>query len=333
MMITPEQQAAFAVFGQQVLDQPKQSIIAIQQQPIDLSVLAAVAPPVQEAPILFCKPNDLKHGWLHHQFPSTFKGTKGGQKYFSAEHYYCEKKAVVANDEITRQNILAVSCVPVVNNQFDWTAVDAAHAQAHALSRAMTTLNPVEWLNHSVQMMRQAITYKFCQDETLFKLLLDTGNAYLIYASPEDAYWGIGCSEQQALTGQMAPNQWGRNLLGNLLMELRNKLRVEGRPDWGHIMAVVPQPSLTRKRSAADISAEVPVATVVIEPIPTAEVKIDEEPLLPVQEQIAIIENNKIEEAKDEIKIEEVKPVEPVAEVKTDSEVTEPNRLMDLFGK
>jgi hypothetical protein len=180
------------------------------------------------------------------------------------------------------------------------------------LSRSMTTLNPVEWLPQAVQMMRQALTYKFCQDETLFKLLLETGTAYMIYASPEDAYWGIGCTDQQALTGQIHPQQWGQNMLGNLLMELRNKLRVEGRPDWGHIMAAVPEPSLTRKRPSAEISTELPVAVSVI--------KIDEQPLPPVQEQIAIIE--------DKGKAEETE-----AAAETTPDAAAPNKLMELFGK
>ena len=134
--------------------------------------------------------------------------------------------------------------------------------------------------------MRQGLTYKFCQDETLFKLLLDTGNAYLIYANPEDGFWGIGCTEEAAISGRVPSTHWGQNLLGQLLMELRNQLRTTGRPEWGWVIQPVAEVSLNRKR-ALDEQQPVAVATAVE---PEVIVKVDESPLAPVQEQIAIIE-------------------------------------------
>lgn len=296
MMITQEQQNAFAAFGQ-TLDQP--------QPAVDLSQL--IPAPIITAPILFTVPNDPKYGWLHPQFPSAFKGTKGGQQYFSADQYYCEKKAILAKDDVTRQKIMAVQCQPIVNNQFDWTAVSTAHGEIQTVTRAMTTLNPTEWLKFSVQIMRQALTYKFCQDETLFKLLMETGEAYVIYASAEDFYWGIGCTAEQAVTGQVQQSQWGRNLLGNLLMELRTELRTKGRPEWGYVMQTKPEVSF--KRNEVD-------ETVIIEAVSAEEIKkdkaeVDETHLAPVQEQIAIIE----------------------AKAEAEKTVEEATALLDLFGK
>ena len=225
----------------------------------------------------------------------------------------------------------------MVNGQFDWSVVDAAHAQLHQLVREIKNFNPQDWLSHAVQIMRQALTYKFCQDETLYKLLLETGNAYLLYAITEDAFWGIGCTEQAAITGQVPSSHWGQNLLGNLLMELRNKLRVEGRPEWGHVMQPTAEVSLNRKRQ---LDQELPAASVVqpvapvvqkieetivpepitVDPQPATvaldEVKIDEAPPGPVDEQVAGIEA-----------IQAVPDVEP--EVKVDAS----NELLALFGK
>ncbi len=345
--ITLEQQAAFAAFGQ-VLDQPKQNPIAI-----DLSQLAIPAPvavpqqPLAPAPILFSVKHDAAKGWLHPQFPSTFKGTKGGQVYFSAEQYYSEKKAVLARDKDVQTKILAVTCVPVVNGVFNWPVVDAAHAQVHNLVREIKNFNPQEWLNHNVQIMRQALTYKFCQDETLYGLLLATGNAYLLYASPEDGFWGIGCTEQAALTGQVPSTHWGQNLLGNLLMELRNKLRVEGRPEWGYVVQQpAAQVSLNRKRShdgikeAVAVPAEVEVTVIEVEKPAAVVAEVDaielgdvvvaaEEHLLaPVQEVIAAIEP--IEAVPDVFAIEVV-PQEAVAPV--EAPLAAANKLMDLFAQ
>lgn len=344
--ITLEQQAAFAAFGQ-VLDQPQQLPVTIDLS--QLAIAVPLPPPVQvvaaAAPILFSAKHDAAKGWLHPQFPSTFKGTKGGQRYFSAEQYYCEKKAVLAKDKEAQAKILAVTCIPVVNGVFDWSVVDAAHARLHQLVREIKNLNPQDWVNHAVQIMRQALTYKFCQDETLFKLLLETGNAYLIYAIPQDGFWGIGCTEEAAITGQVPSSHWGQNLLGNLLMELRNKLRVEGRPEWGYVMQPIPEVSLNRNRP---LEQELPVASVVPSVIPqveavaiapepavvavdeviavSEEAKIDESPLAPVQEQIAAIEA--IQDVPDvySIAVDEV-----VAE--PELKVEAPNPLLELFGK
>lgn len=325
--ITPEQQAAFAAFGQ-VLEQPAQTVDLSQL--VIPTAIPATKPVQPAAPILFSAKHDVAKGWLHPQFPSTFKGTKGGRLYFSAEQYYCEKKAVLASDKETQAKILAVTCIPVVNGVFNWPMVDAAHAQVHQLVREIKNFNPQEWLLHNVQVMRQALTYKFCQDETLFKLLLETGDAYLLYANPADGFWGIGCTEEAAITGQVPSSHWGKNLLGNLLMELRTKLRTEGRPEWGYITQPKPEVSLNRKRAlpvedeppglvmiTPDRSVEVAVLPPAVQEVAeqTEKSKVDETPLAPFQEQIASIE------ATAEVAEVETVPVEAT------------NPLMELFGK
>lgn len=61
--------------------------------------------------------------------------------------------------------------------------------------------------------MYVALYYKFTQHKDLKQLLLDTNNDEIIEASPIDFYWGEGkdCS--------------GKNMLGKLLMMLRDELR------------------------------------------------------------------------------------------------------------
>ncbi len=60
--------------------------------------------------------------------------------------------------------------------------------------------------------MRQALEAKFTQHDDLRNLLLSTGTAKLVEHTPNDDYWGDG------------GNGLGKNMLGRLLMEVRDKL-------------------------------------------------------------------------------------------------------------
>jgi ribA/ribD-fused uncharacterized protein len=61
--------------------------------------------------------------------------------------------------------------------------------------------------------MREIVYLKFSQNPELMNQLLSTGDALLIENSPRDDYWGIG------------KNRKGKNRLGEILMETREKLR------------------------------------------------------------------------------------------------------------
>lgn len=70
-----------------------------------------------------------------------------------------------------------------------------------------------DWDTYRLEAMRKAIEAKFSQNEELKDKLLATGTRNLVEASPTDTFWGIGKSKK------------GQNMLGKLLMELRDKLR------------------------------------------------------------------------------------------------------------
>ena len=63
--------------------------------------------------------------------------------------------------------------------------------------------------------MREAIRAKFTQHEDLRKILLETGDAILVEHTANDRYWADGGDGS------------GLNMLGKLLMELREQLRNE----------------------------------------------------------------------------------------------------------
>lgn len=59
----------------------------------------------------------------------------------------------------------------------------------------------------------------------LKELLLTTGDRELVEASRFDRVWGIGFDAQHALS--MPREKWGQNLLGEALMNVRDRIRQE----------------------------------------------------------------------------------------------------------
>lgn len=73
-----------------------------------------------------------------------------------------------------------------------------------------------DWDEVRDDVMRTALRAKFTQHEDLRRLLLGTGDAELVEHTKNDSYWGDG------------GDRTGGNMLGKLLMELREALRAEG---------------------------------------------------------------------------------------------------------
>ena len=72
-----------------------------------------------------------------------------------------------------------------------------------------------DWETAKEDIMREALLVKFTQHPALRSLLLSTGDAELIEHTTNDRYWGDGGDGR------------GKNRLGLLLVELREKLRSE----------------------------------------------------------------------------------------------------------
>eukprot|EP01043_Picozoa_sp_COSAG02_P010029 COSAG02_NODE_346_length_24113_cov_13.213001_19_plen_740_part_00 len=99
-----------------------------------------------------------------------------------------------------------------------------SHDAAKAAMKAIT--DPIEawgvgrahdlradWDQAKVEVMRTAIRAKFTQSTELRELLLSTGAHPLVQLKPDDQFWGSG------------RNGRGQNMLGVLLMELRDELK------------------------------------------------------------------------------------------------------------
>lgn len=70
-----------------------------------------------------------------------------------------------------------------------------------------------DWDNVKNDVMRKVVLAKFEQHENLKKLLLETGDVQIVEFSLKDEYWGV------------KPNGVGLNMLGKILMEVRDLLR------------------------------------------------------------------------------------------------------------
>lgn len=64
---------------------------------------------------------------------------------------------------------------------------------------------------------------KFEQNEDLKEKLLATDGKILVEASPYDRIWGIGFSDKDP--NRFNESKWGQNLLGKVLMDVREKIK------------------------------------------------------------------------------------------------------------
>ncbi len=95
---------------------------------------------------------------------------------------------------------------------------------AKAIGREVRGFDDKTWKANCRQIVTEGNVYKFSQNEELRKVLLSTGNAVLVEAAPRDQIWGIGLGQDNPKARD--PNQWrGQNLLGFVLMDVREKLR------------------------------------------------------------------------------------------------------------
>ncbi|HZS86259.1 MAG TPA: NADAR family protein [Chloroflexota bacterium] len=74
-----------------------------------------------------------------------------------------------------------------------------------------------DWEEVKDDVMRRAVRRKFEVHADLRALLLDTGDEPIVENAPRDYYWGCGADGS------------GKNMLGTILMEVRDSLRVAAR--------------------------------------------------------------------------------------------------------
>ena len=104
-------------------------------------------------------------------------------------------------------------------------ASDQPHEHKLMGARVQNFISEI-WNAHREDIVFEGNWAKFSQNSGLAKRLLATGNVVLGEANPRDYVWGIGMAEDDPLAQD--PLNWrGQNLLGKILMEVRERLRDE----------------------------------------------------------------------------------------------------------
>ncbi len=156
--------------------------------------------------------NDLYLFWRH-QFGQWTKRDMidiDGAVYNCCEQFMMAKKALLFNDQVTLAKIMAT---------------DSAKEQ-QALGREVKNFNAKRWDKNKYGIVWFANYLKFTQHTDLAERLLATENKTLAEASPSALVRGIGfeAEDEQALNQE----SWqGQNLLGKVLMSVREALRAE----------------------------------------------------------------------------------------------------------
>lgn len=132
---------------------------------------------------------------------------ENGTTFKSSEHYFMYHKAIKFKDFITAEKILRAS----------------TPRQAKVLGKSAEGYVDRVWKLHREEIMERALTLKFTQNEQLKERLCATKGKVLVEASPYDKVWGVGLSADNPRIYD--PKQWrGQNLLGKVLMKVRDKL-------------------------------------------------------------------------------------------------------------
>ena len=120
-----------------------------------------------------------------------------------SEQDYMHEKAIYFGDEDMAKKILMLR--------------DPAHIKK--AGKLVKNFDDIEWAKVKIQKMYDVVFRKFTATPELFLYLKNTGTDFLVEASPYDRVWGIGYNKYDAL--KVPVSDWGSNLLGLILMNLR----------------------------------------------------------------------------------------------------------------
>ena len=125
-------------------------------------------------------------------YPITLKGKRSP----TSEHYFqAQKFAGTEHEEMVRK-----ANSPMI---------------AARMGRSRKVKLRRDWESVKVSVMRDAVRAKFTQHDDLREMLLSTGDAGIVEHTENDSYWGDG------------GDGTGKNMLGRILMEIREELKAD----------------------------------------------------------------------------------------------------------
>ena len=204
--------------------QPQQTLAdkmaaASQRDQTELPLLSSSRFSQRMQPTIFFHKEYENYGFLSNFYrPVRFLDPELNLVFTSSEKYYMAAKAAVARNAQSFFDIMETddpSLVKEIGSSFGV---------------------PREWERVREDVMEYACYLKFFQNHDIRRALLDTGDAHLVEAAPNDNVWGIGINETQAR--QTSPSTWpGANLLGKVLMKVRKHLKDNTVPEASHIIS------------------------------------------------------------------------------------------------
>ena len=161
----------------------------------------------EEGAAMICFHNpDEENGYLSNWFLSEF--TVGGITFSSMEQYMMYEKAVLFKDQTTAEKILQTDDV----------------AQIKALGRTVQNFDDKVWTKEREGIVYNGASEKFRQNPELSEKLEKTGEEIIAECAVKDRIWGIGLSMKDE--DRFIIDKWrGRNLLGRILMRVREDIR------------------------------------------------------------------------------------------------------------
>ncbi|KAL4399337.1 hypothetical protein ACI68E_003714 [Malassezia pachydermatis] len=144
---------------------------------------------------------DIPFFWLSNS--SDHPVVVDGVRYPTAEHLFQAQKFVEHRPDLASKVRKAS------------TPIEAIH-----VARMNSQYVRPDWIKGGVNVstMRMVLLTKFMQHTDLRQALLETGDAEIVHASPNDAFWGSAAPVEAV--GR------GRNMLGRTIMQTRELLRV-----------------------------------------------------------------------------------------------------------
>lgn len=154
--------------------------------------------------VFFSSPHS-DNGCLSNWYESRF--SLDAHEFESAEQAFLYLKALSSHDEATALRVFAMN-------------------EPHYFARLNKQIRPFDarrWAERREAAMRQIVHEKFVQSQELQDFLLATGDALIVNCS-KNPLWS--CGLQMAQVERLDVTRWmGQNLLGQILMDLRQELR------------------------------------------------------------------------------------------------------------
>lgn len=163
--------------------------------------------------LYFYKKTEKVGEFMSQFYPSPFKDPEiPGIIFPTAVHYMHYRKAKLMGDNDVAQKILNLP--------------PGQPSGALRLGRKVKPFNPELWNREKRRIVSRGNWYKFANPEpgakvNLRKKLLATGVHFLVEATTVDRIWGIGFTAEHA---ERNTDHWGENLLGYILMNVRDRL-------------------------------------------------------------------------------------------------------------